>query len=53
VEDFYRRFYMRPRPILRILREMALDRRECARRLREGYEFVRFFSQRQPAPHAS
>lgn len=47
VEDLYRQFYMRPRPILRILKEMALDRHEAARRLREGYEFIRFFSQRR------
>ena len=51
VEDFYRRFYMRPRPILRILKEMALDRQECARRLREGYEFVRFLSERRQPTH--
>jgi hopanoid biosynthesis associated radical SAM protein HpnJ len=51
VEDFYRRFYMRPRPILRILKEMALDRQECARRLREGYEFVRFLSERRQPAH--
>jgi hopanoid biosynthesis associated radical SAM protein HpnJ len=50
VEEFYRRFYLRPRPILRIVKEMALDRRECTRRLREGYEFIRFLSERrQPA----
>jgi hopanoid biosynthesis associated radical SAM protein HpnJ len=49
VEDFYRRFYMRPRPILRIMKEMAHDRRECGRRLREGYEFVRFFTERRHA----
>ncbi|MCC6177634.1 MAG: hopanoid biosynthesis associated radical SAM protein HpnJ [Chloroflexi bacterium] len=53
VEEFYRRFYMRPRPIMRMLKEMALDRHECARRLREGYEFLRFLSvRRQPAPSA-
>lgn len=52
VEEFYRRFYLRPRPILRILTEMALDRHECVRRLREGYEFVRFFSHRSEAAHA-
>lgn len=47
VEDFYRKFYMRPAPILRIMRDMARDRQECGRRLREGYEFVRFFSERR------
>ncbi|HET8626642.1 MAG TPA: hopanoid biosynthesis associated radical SAM protein HpnJ [Thermomicrobiales bacterium] len=46
VEEFYRRFYLRPRPIIRIMGEMARDRDECVRRLREGYEFIRFFSTR-------
>jgi hopanoid biosynthesis associated radical SAM protein HpnJ len=50
VEEFYRRFYMRPAPIFRIMKDMSKDRREFARRMREGYEFVRFFSERrQPA----
>jgi hopanoid biosynthesis associated radical SAM protein HpnJ len=49
VEDFYKQFYFRPRPILRILGEMARDRDECARRLREGYEFFRFFGTRGKA----
>jgi radical SAM superfamily enzyme YgiQ (UPF0313 family) len=49
VGTFYRRFYMRPRPILRIVREMAGSREECGRRLREGYEFIRFLSQRETA----
>jgi hypothetical protein len=30
---------------------MARDREECARRLREGYEFVRFFAQRRQVVH--
>lgn len=47
VEAFYRSFYMRPAPIMRIVKEMAQDREECGRRLREGYEFVRFFAQRR------
>jgi hopanoid biosynthesis associated radical SAM protein HpnJ len=46
VEDFYRSFYLRPRPVLRIVKEMARDRKEFSRRLREGYEFVRFFGER-------
>ncbi|MGH2448016.1 MAG: hopanoid biosynthesis associated radical SAM protein HpnJ, partial [Chloroflexota bacterium] len=49
VETFYRRFYMRPQPILRIVSEMARDRQEAGRRLREGYEFLRFFAQRRHA----
>ncbi len=51
VGDFYRQFYMRPRPIIRMLREMATDRDECTRRLREGYEFLRFFALRGSAAH--
>ncbi len=49
VEDFYKRFYLRPRPILRMLGQMVRDRDECARRLREGYEFFRFFGSRGKA----
>jgi hopanoid biosynthesis associated radical SAM protein HpnJ len=51
VEDFYRSFYLRPRPVLRIVKEMARDRKECSRRLREGYEFVRFFGERHAVAH--
>jgi radical SAM superfamily enzyme YgiQ (UPF0313 family) len=51
VEDFYRRFYMRPQPIFRIVKEMARDRGEAARRLREGYEFVRFLGERRQLVH--
>jgi hopanoid biosynthesis associated radical SAM protein HpnJ len=51
IDEFYRRFYLRPRPILRIAGEMARDRAECARRLREGYEFFRFLAQRRHAAH--
>lgn len=49
VGDFYRRFYMRPQPIFRILKEMARDREVCGRRLREGKEFLTFFGKRQTA----
>jgi radical SAM superfamily enzyme YgiQ (UPF0313 family) len=49
VERFYRKFYMRPAPISRIVKDMVLDRDEAARRLREGYEFLRFFVQRRQA----
>jgi hopanoid biosynthesis associated radical SAM protein HpnJ len=49
VEDFYKQFYLRPRPILRMLGGMVRDRDECARRLREGYEFFRFFGARGKA----
>ncbi len=47
VERFYRRFYLRPRPILRILREMFQDRDEFRRRIREGKEFFSFMARRK------
>lgn len=47
VERFYRRFYLRPKPIMRIMREMLQDRHEFARRIREGKEFFSFMSKRK------
>ena len=47
VEQFYRRYFLRPKPILRIIRTMLEDREVCVRRLREGYEFFRTMSQRR------
>ncbi len=47
VERFYRRFYLRPRPIARIVKGMLRDRREFARRLREGKEFFSFMAKRK------
>ena len=49
VEVFYRRFYLRPGPILRILREMLKDRGEFSRRIREGREFFSFMAKRKEA----
>ena len=49
VERFYRRFYLRPRPIARILKEMLRDRHEFARRIREGREFFSFMAKRKEA----
>jgi hopanoid biosynthesis associated radical SAM protein HpnJ len=51
VEEFYKVFYLRPQPILRIVKEMAGDRAEAGRRLREGYEFLHFFAQRKHLSH--
>jgi radical SAM superfamily enzyme YgiQ (UPF0313 family) len=51
VESFYRSFYMRPRPIMRMVKDMAHDRQEAVRRLREGYEFVRFLVRRRQLAH--
>jgi len=32
-------YYLRPKPILRIIKTMLEDKDVCVRRLREGYEF--------------
>ncbi|MGD0232305.1 MAG: radical SAM protein, partial [Syntrophorhabdales bacterium] len=47
VEVFYRRFYLRPAPILRILKDMLKDRDEFVRRIREGREFFSFMTKRK------
>ena len=49
VELFYRRFYLRPGPIMRILKEMLKDRHEFVRRIREGREFFSFMAKRKAA----
>jgi hopanoid biosynthesis associated radical SAM protein HpnJ len=47
VEQFYHRYFLRPKPILRIIKTMLEDKEVCARRLREGYEFFRTMAQRR------
>ncbi|MBM3879029.1 MAG: hopanoid biosynthesis associated radical SAM protein HpnJ [Verrucomicrobia bacterium] len=47
VEQFYRRYYLRPKPVLRIIKTMLEDKEVCVRRLREGYEFFRTLAQRR------
>ena len=47
VETFYRRYYLRPKPILRIVKTMLEDKNVCVRRLREGYEFFKTMAQRR------
>ena len=47
VDRFYRTYYLRPKPILRIIKTMLEDKDVCVRRLREGYEFFRTLSQRK------
>ncbi len=49
LEKFYKRYYFRPRPILRIVKTMLRDRTVAGRRLREGVEFFRFLARRKPA----
>ena len=47
VERFYRQYYLRPKPILRIIKTMLEDKDVCVRRLREGYEFFKSMAQRR------
>ncbi len=42
VDQFYRRFYFRPRKVLSLAAEMVRDRRVMKRRLSEGREFLKF-----------
>jgi hopanoid biosynthesis associated radical SAM protein HpnJ len=47
VERFYRQYYLRPKPIVRIIKTMLEDKDVFVRRVREGYEFFRTMSQRR------
>jgi hopanoid biosynthesis associated radical SAM protein HpnJ len=47
VEDFYKKFYFRPRKIGAIVNEMVRDSDMMKRRLREGVEFFRFLRERK------
>ncbi len=47
VESFYKEFYFRPAPIIRMLGEMVKDPVQRRRRLQEGREFFKFMSQRK------
>lgn len=49
VEEFYRRFYFRPRKIGAIVGEMVRDFDMMKRRLREGVEFFEFLRERKKA----
>lgn len=42
VDEFYRKFYFRPRVIFDMSKEMITDFDVCRRRLREGREFISF-----------
>jgi hopanoid biosynthesis associated radical SAM protein HpnJ len=53
VDRFYRTYYLRPKPILRIIKTMLADKDVCVRRLREGYEFFRTLNQRKKDMEAS
>lgn len=47
VEEFYKKFYFRPKKILAILKEMFSDFEMMKRRLREGKEFFQFLHDRK------
>jgi len=47
VDRFYRAYYLRPKPILRIIRTMLEDKDVFVRRCREGYEFFKSLGQRK------
>src|ERR1019366_2458167 len=47
VDRFYRSYYLRPKPILRIIKTMLEDKDILVRRCREGYEFFRSLKERK------
>jgi len=47
VDRFYRTYYLRPKPILRIIKTMLEDKDVLVRRCREGYEFFKSLRQRK------
>ena len=47
VDRFYRAYYLRPKPILRIIKTMLEDKDMLVRRCREGFEFFKSLSQRK------
>jgi radical SAM superfamily enzyme YgiQ (UPF0313 family) len=47
IEKFYRAYYFRPKPILRIIKTMLEDKDMFVRRCREGVEFFRTLRQRK------
>ena len=47
VDRFYRSYYRRPKPILRIIKTMLEDKDVFVRRCREGYEFFKSLRQRK------
>jgi len=47
VDRFYRSYYLRPKPILRIIKTMLEDKDVLVRRCREGYEFFKSLRQRK------
>ena len=52
MEEFYRRFYFRPRKIFAISKEMLRSPRVLRRRLGEGIDFLRFLTAHRQDPTA-
>src|SRR5205814_9707823 len=53
VDRFYRAYYLRPKPILRIIKTMLEDKDVFVRRCREGFEFFKSLRQRKDDLEAS
>jgi hopanoid biosynthesis associated radical SAM protein HpnJ len=53
VDRFYRTYYFRPKPILRIVKTMLEDKDVLVRRCREGFEFFKGLRQRKAGVAAS
>src|SRR5258708_33213725 len=47
VDRFYRTYYLRPKPILRIIKTMLEDKDVFVRRCRDGFEFFKSLRQRK------
>lgn len=47
VDRFYRTYYLRPKPVLRIIKTMLEDKDVFVRRCREGFEFFKSLKQRK------
>ena len=47
LDRFYRGYYLRPKPILRIVKTMLEDKNMLVRRTREGFEFFKSLAQRK------
>jgi hypothetical protein len=43
----YRAYYLRPKPILRIIKTLLEDKDVCIRRCREGFKFFKRLRQRK------
>ncbi len=47
MDRFYRACYLRPKPVLRIIKTMLEDKDVFVRHCREGYEFFKSLHQRK------